>query len=567
MNTLKKLFSLCLALTLLMSLAVPASAFDLTIQGVSTGHTYVAYQIFAGSVSEEEVTDPNTHETTKVAKFAVDGWGTGVDDNTALLAALKSSTHFATTVEGVATNYFANANSALDIAEVLAKWTKGSDHVRKFAEIVAGFLTEDSANIYTATEGTDNKYTFSNLPGGYYLIMDADNDSGNLDYFTELMLEVSRDVTVSPKGDVPEVKKRVTVHADVPYEEAVSVSALDEVIFRLAGDLPTNYSDYETYFYQFNDNLGPNMVYAGNLHVRLHHTSTNTYTTVPTTAYTSVTDAVDTAGNHLITVTFDNLKNITTTQSDRIIVTYDAKLTGNYTVGGTGNINSVTLTYSNDPNFENENRRGTTPPDIAQVFTYALEIDKVDAATHARLGNAQFVLYRHVSHDEQTTEDGDGAQQHAEGIEYAVFENGKLASWLPVEENATVLTTANAGEALGKVKVSGLAGTTYHLKEIDSPEGYNKLDYDPTVVISPTFALSDDGVTYKVGTLAYTLNTTQDGTGNAANGTVTVQIENSAGQTLPSTGGMGTTLIYAAGGIMVLLAVVLLVTKKRMHNN
>lgn len=566
MNTLKKLFSLCLALTLLLSLAVPASAFDLTIQGASTGHTYVAYQIFAGSVKEQEVTGTDGQKT-NVAKFAVDGWGSGIADSAALLESLRENPAFTTVVEGEETNYFANCNTALSVVNVLSKWTKGSDHLRKFAEVAAEHLTDDDNKIYTSTEDENNIYLFDDLPAGYYLIMDKEATTG-LDYYTELILEVSRDVTVSPKGDVPEVKKRVTIHADVPYEEAVSVSALDSVIFRLAGDLPTNYGDYETYFYQFNDNLGPNMIYDGNLHVRLHHTSTNTYTTVPTTAYTYDTDDVDEDGNNLLTVTFNNLKNITTTQSDRIVVTYNAKLTGNYTVGGTGNINSVTLTYSNDPNFEDQNRTGTTPRDIAQVFTYALEIDKVDAATHVRLGNAQFVLYRHVSHDEQTTEDGDGAQQHAEGIEYATFtKEGKLETWVAEESAATVLTTANAGEALGKVKVSGLAGTTYHLKEIDSPEGYNKLDYDPTVVISPTFALSDDGVTYKVGTLAYTLNTTQDGTGNADNGTVTVQIENSAGQTLPSTGGMGTTLIYAAGGIMVLLAVVLLVTKKRMHNN
>ena len=93
MNALKKLFSLCLALTLLMSLAVPASAFDLTIQGTSEGHTYVAYRIFDGTVNEETVTD-SAGNTSVVAKFAVNDWGTGVASSSELLEDLKGNDAF-----------------------------------------------------------------------------------------------------------------------------------------------------------------------------------------------------------------------------------------------------------------------------------------------------------------------------------------------------------------------------------------------------------------------------------------------------------------------------------------
>ena len=568
MNTLKKLFSLCLALMLL-SLAVPVSAnstnetqYTITINGIGAGHVYKAYQIFAGSSSASA----EGGETN--ASLGVDGWGAHIDGSS-FLAALKESNAFDVPVkdsDGNETNEkvnaFASCVSPQDVAEVVAKWTDGSSHLKEFAAIAAGNLNTEAEDIVAvATSANPKVYQFTGLVGGYYLFIDTSiTAADNLDdYYSELMLQVSRTTTINPKGDVPEVRKNVSLDpATDPYNKAISAAGNQNFTFRLGADLPTNYNDYSKYYYEFVDTLGPNFDYVNNLKVTLDHSATN----VTDPDITSHFEVHYDETNHVLTVKCVDLKEVTTVQSDKIIVSYEATLTGDYDVDKDGNTNTVHLVYSNDPAHyadptTNALRLGKTPDSIAQVFAYGLTINKIDAATKGALSGAEFVIFRHSVNAE--------GQEIEEFAKFETSENdgkSRLIGWEATVENATRLTCVN-----GSVTVYGLTDTTYHLRELEAPDGYNKLDYDPTVVITPTLELNADTNTYEVTEMKYTLNGTQDGTGETATATVAVSIENSAGKTLPSTGGMGTTLIYAAGGIMVLLAVVLLVTKKRMHNN
>ena len=205
-------------------------------------------------------------------------------------------------------------------------------------------------------------------------------------------------------------------------------------------------------------------------------------------------------------------------------VTYSATVNANAVVGGTGNPNTTKLGYSNIS--------GTTTEE-SQTRTYVWEFDvkkytkkgdeKID------LAGAEFVLYK-------TVDDKDY---------YVKAVNGKVTGWTETESEATVFVSS----ANGTFSISGLDADTYYLKEIKAPDGYNMLKTPVKVVITATIG-SDD-----VGTATITYNETSTGT---------VMIENNTGTELPSTGGIGTTVFYVIGGLLMAVAVVLLVTKKKM---
>ena len=145
-----------------------------------------------------------------------------------------------------------------------------------------------------------------------------------------------------------------------------------------------------------------------------------------------------------------------------------------------------------------------------------------------------------------------------------VDSNSKVTGWADTEETGSKLTS----DANGLFKVIGLDDGTYHLKETKAPAGYNLLTNDITVVIT---AATTNGQSWTDGDAAKAL-TALSVTADGKNGSVddnkgigSITIANNKGATLPSTGGMGTTLFYVLGSILVLGAVVLLVSKKRMN--
>lgn len=197
-----------------------------------------------------------------------------------------------------------------------------------------------------------------------------------------------------------------------------------------------------------------------------------------------------------------------------ITVTYTAIVNENAVEVGTVEKNSATLTYDHDPG--DNTQKTTNPPVEEEVYSSQIVIDKVDGENGTKLSGAEFVLLN-----------SDG--------KYYKLENGAV-SWVDTEEAATVVTTDENGAAGFK----GLKNGVYDLKEIKSPDGYNLLTKTVEVRVN-------DADTSEVSV------------------SVTSVVENNSGTTLPSTGGMGTTMLYTTGGILVLAAMVLLVTKKRMR--
>lgn len=211
-----------------------------------------------------------------------------------------------------------------------------------------------------------------------------------------------------------------------------------------------------------------------------------------------------------------------------IVVTYTATI--NEKAVAIISNNEATLTYSDDPT--NLEHKTTTPPQKVDVYTSKIAIVKVEkaaddaTATPKKLEGAEFVLYK---------------EEIVEGIQtpkyYKWNDTDKKVEWVVNKAQADVKKTDKKGEA----SFDGLANGTYHLVETKAPAGYNQMTEAKTVVVNG----DDPGA-------SLTVNTT---------------VENQAGTLLPSTGGMGTTVFYVLGAVLVVGAGVLLVTKKRMSRS
>lgn len=212
--------------------------------------------------------------------------------------------------------------------------------------------------------------------------------------------------------------------------------------------------------------------------------------------------------------------------NDVVEVAYSAEVNEYAVIGGTGNDNKTHLTYSDTPKSTGERLTKTYVWQF-DIFKYAMRDGK-----EIPLAGAQFVLYKTVN-DEKF---------------YAQVANGKITGWTDDKEKATVFETPGNG----KFVIAGLDADTYYLEEIKAPDGYNRLKEPVNVVITANIASG------KTVTATITYNETATGT---------VRIENQTGVELPSTGGIGTTVFYVIGGLLMGVAVVLLVTRKKMSTS
>ena len=306
----------------------------------------------------------------------------------------------------------------------------------------------------------------------------------------------------------------------------------------------------------FHDTLQDTLKYNGDVKVYVKNGET---TTEITTGFTVDPAAAATVGGGNLTVTFDNLKNVeNVTATSQIVVEFTAELLSNAVIGKAGNKNEVYLEYSNNPNVTGEGTTGSTKTDKVLVFTYELDVTKVDGQDpEKKLGSAQFVL---LSSDKtKVAEVADGKFVQWVAVPAADAE-GKIA-W----PAGTTLTSA----ANGLFVISGLDAGSYYLRETVAPAGYNLLKNDISVKIDATLDKSEDNPALT----ALKLTVKEDKEGAAATesdgvletGIVATNVENNSGTQLPETGGIGTTIFYVVGGFLVLTAVVLLVTKKRMN--
>lgn len=574
MKKARKLTAVLLSLVMLLALVVPASAADtysITIHNDKTGHTYEAYQIFAGTVSSDEETNGETGGP----MLGDITWGSGVD-GAALLAALKAADE----------EKYDACTTAADVAKALGTETATAADAAAFADIAAQHLTATVAGTATAPND-DGNYIIEGLDAGYYLVKDSlqedDNQTGQV--LSDYIVQVLGNVTMDPKdSDIPTVLKKVydeefAVNDEegtygTGYNDVADWDIGDRVPFKLIAAVPQNIDSYEEYTFIFHDTLSAGLTLdPESLHVYVTET-TNANINEFRPQDEGLYDVSDVDVDGTFTVTIPNIKALDSHDhpANYIIVAYDAFLNENAEIGLDGNPNSVSLEFSNDPNGEGT---GRTEEDTVIVFTYELDGTKVDGAdVDTKLEGAQFVLLN-----------GGGTRAAR------VDETGKLTGWVEPDDIKEGLTGtndrekmneltnedfANAGLAItsaadGTFKIAGLDDGTYYLREIQAPNGYNLLEEDVELVITATTANGQgwDGAANTALT-ALTIDVAGAGAVNGVldTGVVNVTVRNNQGATLPETGGMGTTLFYIIGGLLVVGAGILLVVRIRMkaHN-
>lgn len=569
MKRIKKLAAILLTLTMVMLLTVPAfaaGAYSITIQNDREGHTYEAYQIFAGDVSSDAVQEGNI-EGPVLSNIV---WGNGVNGN-ALLAALK----------GADADKYGECITAADVAKALGAENATAEDAAAFAEIAAEHLTKVEG---TATVVVEGNYVINNLAAGYYLVKDQDGSlESDADAATGYIVQVLGNVTIEPKdSDVPIVEKKVSEEDyrqddgyGYTYNDVADWDIGDSVPFKLIGSIP-DISAYDTYEYIFTDTLSNGLtLQAATIKVyiaREKNDEVRDY--IPLTQdvhYTLNTQNIGEDGGGSFTISFADLKSapyVNEEGRNYVIVTYDAALNANAKIGLPGNPNDVYLEFSNNPNGEG---LGRTPKDTVIVFTYKLDGSKVDGADlDTKLEGAEFVLlnggHTQVAHIDNGT--FVGWVNLPDGYNHTNYKEIPYEAWEELNAITSVIMTSTSNGVFG---VSGLDDGTLYLLEIKAPARYNLMENDVRIDIAAATANGQvwNGTAANTALTALTVAVNQGAAENGAidTGTVKVTVTNNQGSTLPETGGMGTTLFYVIGGLLVVGAGILLIVSFRMKTS
>lgn len=519
-KAMKKLMAALLAVAMVCAMAIPAWAdggTTYTITAPNNGHIYEIYQIFTGTPSTD-TTGKTTLSDIKWGKNAASPYNEGDAVPEAVLTALASASG--------ETNILNKVKTYVDLFDIPA---------------------------FTASYGDS-----ASVPAGYYLIKDEDNAA--VDSHTLYLVEViDQDITIRPKTDVPTVEKKVLENTKYQqdddfgtgYNDTADYHIGDMVPFKLIGRIP-DMDRYQTYKYIFHDTLCKAFDAPDESVIKVYLSNSKATLDTDITSSSKISVSTDSDGETTITVSFDNLKSVTGVAKDKyIVVSYSARLNEKASIGhGTpGNTNEVYLEYSNNPNGTGT---GWTPVDKVIVFTYKLDVTKVDGQDASKkLENAKFKLLN----SDQTA--------------YAkVDSNSKFIEWTD-EANATELVS----DENGLFKVIGLDDGIYFLKETLAPSGYNTLAEPIKLVISADTSNGQNGfgAVTELKTIHVTVGSDPAASGattagDPATGTVNITVKNNQGTTLPGTGGIGTTIFYVIGGGLMVAAGILLITKKRMEN-
>lgn len=510
----KKLISIALALVMILSLATVAFAANADLNG----HTYIAYQIFKGNYSQGE------GEKSQLSNIE---WGDGVDD-VKLLEALVNDETFQKN------NTFNSSNTASDVAEVIGdadKFGYDSEMSRHFAYIVSQHIIEDKRKTIEK-DGT--------LDAGYYLIVDNTPVGGEHDVANLSLLAVTGDgkINITSKVDLPTLEKKVmdtngsVANSTTDWQDSADYDIGANVPYQITVTLPSDIDSYSKYSVLVNDYMSGGLTYNNDAKVWfVQDTNKVDITESFEIEYKSIENDNYPA---LYKFTCDDLKSIkdlTITGDAKIVIEYSCELNQCAVVGFNGNPNKAELIYSNNPNYGHEDATGKTPEDKVIVFTYQLDVNKIDVNKDP-LEGAGFTLYKWDA--------------SAEGEDKWVAVSVEVK-----DEDMTTFT------------FKGLDDGKYKLSETTTPEGYNTIKDIEFEINAKHDETGDDPKLTEI-TINDESFTAEQNDESKYTGVIKTDVVNKAGSQLPETGGIGTTIFYVLGAMMVVGAAVLLVTKKRM---
>ena len=525
-KTIKKLLAALLAVAMVCAMAIPAFAYNPgeTEENLNGTHGYSAFQIFKGVISKDNPT-----------LSGVD-WGQNITEPDIFLANLKNDPTIGKKFETAAT--------AQEVLAVISQWSNSDDNSIAFARVVCSYLYPN-ADAKPEPVITDHTGGINIPKSGYYLIVDTtyfnpgDYYHAYNSFFLLNVPQVPYVVPINRKVVKPTVEKEVYDNQDGTNEAGFGSSAdhaiNEEFQFKLTATLPANpdcaYDYYDEYMVTFCDTLSAGITFDRWDTVVINNGGAD----IPIPAENYYSDA----SNQDLTLSIEDVKTcapgLNLNNGATITVTYTAHLNEKAyvnTAGGASNIenkNSVYLIYSNNPRSSAFFDR--TPESAVCVYTYQLNNTKYhdDDTQGNELEGAGFKLYS----------DADCKN------EVELYQDGEF--YYPIKNATGKEAVEMKSAANGQFNVKGLDAGTYYLKETTPPKDYNACA-DKKIVISATHT---------------EYNVILSGESNLNNKIIN---KKAGGITLPSTGGIGTTIFYVVGGGLMVAAIVLLVTKKRMEN-
>ena len=418
-------------------------------------------------------------------------------------ASANAYAYKATTVWNTFINSDAIKGTYVEVdAQGYVTWKDGAD-AAAFAKAAQKYAKDNSIANQGSVTATTDTVSFTGLDLGYYLV---DSTLGTL-----CSLDTTNpDVVMEEKNEVPTNVKTVEEDSTGNYGEKNDADIGQTVNFK---STITAQAGAENYV--FHDTMSAGLTYTGVTGITLNGTA------VDASNYTVVTEGLTDGCTFEVRFTqafCDTLK-----ANDQIVISYTATLNENAVIAGAGNPNTSKVSYGDSSNTK------YTPDSQTKTYTWDVDVFKytMNGKTETALAGAKFTL----------SKNDDGSAPIA-----LVFKGNNVYRVAKTGETGTV--TEITTDATGKFTILGLDADTYYLTETAAPAGYNKLAGPVTIVIG------ENGVV--------------NGTTEAPQGVDEVKVLNQSGTELPSTGGMGTTIFYVLGSVLLVGAAVLLITKKRM---
>lgn len=484
------------------------------------------------------------------------------------------------------------STNAQDAADWLNEHNKDADQTDSNTRVNSGHVLSviasklEKTGAWTKTSAGSPSLT--GLGAGYWLFLTdiAGKPAGkSTDAFTSpvyIVIDGTSATTVKPKKSVPTVEKKILddskvkgsdITGETDWVDAADSQIGQEVNYRLTGTIADNYASYDSYSYKFTDTLTKGLSYVdGQTKVyAVNKDSSNKDIYADISNNFTVTSDVNTDGTTTLTVEANagvhnkHLKEISgVNASTKIVVFYKAKLNAKAVIAGangglSGNPNTVTLEYSNNPMVAGT---GTSAPDTVKDYTYGLKINKVDLGTEKALEGAKFTI---------AAGDTTNGDENSANVKY-VKEDGTLS------DSMVEISTGSDGI----IMLSGLDAGVYTVTETSAPDGYTMVE-PFTFEIKPTMKANDPdaGLTALSGTLddknqsdkviagltdkndGDNKLTAQTGSEKLTDGYFNITVGDTKQVGLPLTGLNGVTFTWIAGGAVLCIGVAHLIRSRK----